>query len=274
LKLSRSFLSSARDSLRHWAAHARLERLRGHFDDARKVYQSVLASTPPFASLLWWDWAEMEWLETKSELAALQVVLKSAGVHGGDSVTLLRAKRNLEDASREERGWKEREAWMKCRALLELLTISPVAMLTYFDGYLLGDDPLPGVAHESLSVAALLMLYRHSSVLRNPTPPALLRNRLERALEIYPSNSIILGMFLQGEKGQGVWGRVRDILGESTKDKLRTDKDVARRVVDVWMAGWERGRWEGEVERTRSGLAAAVQNERRVIHFIHPSHKG
>jgi hypothetical protein len=211
----------------------------------------------------------MEWLETKSEIAALQVVLKSAGVQGGDSVTLLRAKRNLEDASREERGWKEREAWVKCRALLELLTISPMAMLTYFDGYLLGDDPLPGIAHESLSVAALLMLYRHSSVLRNPTPPAILRNRLERALEIYPSNSIILGMFLQGEKGQGVWGRVRNILGESTKDGLSTDKDVARRVADVWMAGWERGRWEGEVERTRSGLAAAVQNERQVIHFIH-----
>jgi hypothetical protein len=109
-------------------------------------------------------------------------------------------------------------------------------------------------------VATLLMLHRHSTFLRNPAPPAFLRDRLERAIKDYPNNSIILGMFLQCEKGQGVWGRIRGILAESDGK----DKDVARRVADIWIAGWERGRWQAEVERTRSGLGAAIQNERLV----------
>ncbi|KAF9015505.1 NRDE-2, necessary for RNA interference-domain-containing protein [Cyathus striatus] len=84
----------------------------------------------------------------------------------------------------------------------------------------------------------------------------ILRERVERGLEEYPSNSVILGIFLEGEKGEGVWGRVRGILGGGEM------KDVARRVEEVWIAGWEKGRWMGEVERTRSGLAAAVETER------------
>jgi hypothetical protein len=263
LKLSRSFLSSTRDSLSRWAAHARLERLRNHLDDARKVYETILASRPTLASTVWWDWAEMEWLEAKSDTTALKVVLKSAGVEGNDSIAILRAKRKLANAAIEEEDWKRREAWVKSSALLELLTTSPAAMMAVFDDYLLSDNLSPGgVAHERLTVAALLMLYRYSLVLRNPTPPALMRDRAARALHVYPSNSIILGLFLQGEKGQGIWGQVRGILGEKTRDGMEIDKDVARRVADVWIASWERGRWEGEVERTRSGLATAVQNER------------
>jgi len=98
--------------------------------------------------------------------------------------------------------------------------------------------------------------------LRNPTPPSLLRDRLEKSIDVYPSNTVILGMFLEAEKGQAVWGRVRGLLGETTTDGLRKDKDVLRRAAEVWMASWEKGRWEAEKERTRSGLAAAVENER------------
>jgi hypothetical protein len=164
--------------------------------------------------------------------------------------------RNLEAAIENETVWKKREGWIKLRALLELLTDNgPSAALHVFDKHLLDTK---GTSHESLTIACLFMLYHYSVTLRNPMPPSVLRERVREALEEYPSNSVILGLFLEGEKGRGVWGGVRSILGESG-GKM---KDVARRIQEVWITGWERGRWTSEIERTRSGLAAAVESER------------
>jgi hypothetical protein len=43
------------------------------------------------------------------------------------------------------------------------------------------------------------------------------------------------------------------------------DKDVMRRMVDLWIeSGWEHGRWQLEKERARSGLNNAVKHERCV----------
>ncbi|KAJ6604525.1 NRDE-2, necessary for RNA interference-domain-containing protein [Mycena vulgaris] len=261
LKLSRGFLSTAPNSLFHWAAHARLEQLRGRPADARKVYETVLLSSPspaarPGTGQLWWDWAEMEWLAGETD-AALKVVLRCAGVEGSGGVVLLRAKRNLDDNVSSAEG-KAREPWVKLRALMELLTSNgPDRALQIFDTHL-SAQKVGSAQHERLLVAELLMLYRHGAVLKNPTPPALLRERVETGVQLYPSNSVLLGLFLEGEKGQGVWGKVRAILGESGG----TEKGVLRRVEEVWIAGWDKGRWEAEVERTRSGLAAAMESER------------
>ncbi|KAJ7786181.1 hypothetical protein B0H16DRAFT_21301 [Mycena metata] len=40
------------------------------------------------------------------------------------------------------------------------------------------------------------------------------------------------------------------------------EKGILRRVEEVWVAGWDMSRWEAEIERTRTGLAAAVDSER------------
>jgi hypothetical protein len=251
----------------HWAAHARLERLRGRTEDARKVYQTVLAASRSTAETrvhrLWWDWAEMVWLTGQSD-AALEIIMRSAGVEGSGLVASLRAKRNLTESltTLPDAQWKEREAVIKLLSLIELLVTSLDSANHSFTNNLqtLEQGTVP---HESLTVAHLLMLYRHGMVLKRPAPPSIWRVAVQKALEIYPSNSIILGMFLEAEKGQGIWGRVRELLGDSTGGCTPTvEKDVSRRVMEVWIAGWERGRWEGEKERTRSGLAAAVESER------------
>lgn len=264
LKLSRGFLSTSPDSLRHWAAHARLEQMRGRPADARKVYETVLLASPsitarPGTGQLWWDWAEMEWLAGQPD-AALKIVLRCAEVEGSGGVVLLRAKRNLDDNANAVEEGHAREPWIKLRALLELLTASgPDHALQIFDGYLSGLK-VGSTQHERLMVAEFILLYRHATVLKNPTPPGLLRGRVEKGIELYPSNSVLLGLFLEGEKGQGVWGKVRAMLGESGG----AEKDVLRRVEEVWIAGWDKLRWEAEVERTRRGLAAAVESERWV----------
>ncbi|KAI6104062.1 NRDE-2, necessary for RNA interference-domain-containing protein, partial [Pisolithus croceorrhizus] len=216
LKLSRSFLSTARESLAHWAAHARLERYVGASRMRAKfirLFSLLFVVRLPMG-------LSVNYVVIKK--LALRVVMRAGNVDGSGGVMVLRAKRNLEDiinASHER--WKDREAWIKLRAVIELLAASsPASALAIFD-----------------------------------TQPA--SGSEDVALEMYPSNTIILGMFLEAEKGYGLWGRVRSQMSQVNKDK-----DITRRVAEVWMAGWEKGRWEREIERTRAGLFAAAESER------------
>lgn len=229
----------------------------------------------------------MEWLAGQDE-ASLAVILKSVGVEGPLGVNLLRAKRQLEDniqRSSANPTWDKgrldprtdlkfdprelhsrRVAWIKSRALLELLTSSLPAALSVLDNHMEGIDrsSIIGVRElESLTMASLALIYHYGVTLRNPYPPEILRRRVEKALILYPSNSFILGMFLEGERGQGVWGKIREQLGEVVVDGEVRDKDLMRRVVDLWIeSGWEHGRWQLEKERARSGLNNAVKHER------------
>lgn len=253
------------DSLALWSLHAQLERLRGRVDEARKVYQTILiASHPnnsqPYVGRMWWNWVEMEWL-AGGEAQSLNVILRSVRLEGSNGVTVLRGKCMLEDLvdSTDPTNWKDLEAWIRMRALLELFTGSPSSAIAIVDKYLSGAKS--GSFHESLTTFSLLMLYYHGVILRNPIPPSILRDRVHAAFEVYSSNSIVLGLLLESEKGQGVWGRLRKALsGNDNKAK-----DVARRIEEVWIAAWEKGRWVNELERTRNGLAAAVEDERYVI---------
>lgn len=229
----------------------------------------------------------MEWLAGQHE-ASLAVILKSVGVEGPLGVKILRAKRQLEDAiqrlsansvpskDRLDPGtdlkltpWEpcsHRVAWIKSRALLELLTSSLPAALTVLDHHMERIDKSSVIGtreSESLMMVSLALIYHYGVTLRNPCPPEILRKRAEKALLLYPSNSFVLGMFLEGERGQGVWGKVREQLGEVIVDGEVRDKDLMRRVVDLWIeSGWEHGRWQLEKERARSGLNNAVKHER------------
>lgn len=232
-------------------------------DEARKLYQTVLTSVSADRagqSALWWDWAEMEWLSGKSE-AAIEVVVRSTGSQGTGGIAVLRAKRYLEDVVRQfpASRWKERVGWVKVKALLELLTSSTAAALATLDAEL-GTLDTGSVVHECLTVALLALLYNHGTVLRSPMPPSLLRERAQKAMEVYPNNTFVLGVFLEGEKGQGVWGRLRAMLGGD--EAGGGEKDVPRRIAEVWVASWDGGRWEAEEERTRSRLSGAVEDER------------
>lgn len=271
LKLSKSYLSMAKDSLAHWANHARLERLRGRPAAARTVYSNVLiAAMPanarrPALHCLWWDWAQMEWLAGDTD-ATLQVILKSVDMQGSGGIVVLRCKRALEDKIKsinDPQLWKEKQALICLRALADLLTSGPLAALTVFDEYLLGlEAPSPGShAHESLNIASLVMLYHYGYTLRNPMAPGLLRDRVHSVVDHYPGNTFGIRLLLEVEKGQSVWGRVRSLLSEETHEGK--DKDMARRLMEIWISlGWEKGKWEEEKERIRNALGFAVESDR------------
>lgn len=212
---------------------------------------------------MWWDWAELEWLSNNPD-AALQVILRSTGTQGTGGIAVLRAKRHLDDLISQTpptSQWKDRECWIKLRALLELLSSSVRAALSYLDTTLLSLEP-GSTSHESLSVASLLFVYYDGVILKDPIPPSLLRERAEQAIELYPNNTVILGLFLESQKGQRVWGRMRALLGERDVHDVSKEKGVSRRIADVWVAGWEKDRWGAEIERTRNGLSNAVEHER------------
>jgi hypothetical protein len=263
LKKSRRFLACAPESLPHWAAHARLERLRGRLDEARKVYQTVLSSPASTRSRLsagplWWDWAEMEWLADDSD-AATRVVLRAAEVEGL-GLAVLRGKRAIEATVREipETLWKVREAWTRLGALLELLTGHSLP------SFLTAPLETGTVVQESIAVASIGMLYHHISTLRSPTRPAVLRERLEDAVELFPDNTILLGMFLEMQRGQGLWGRVRKLGDVGISGDMMDERGISRRAAEIWVGAWEKGRWLWEVERIRGSLTAAIERERCV----------
>jgi len=100
-----------------------------------------------------------------------------------------------------------------------------------------------------MMMAGSVMLYRCRVIVISPMLPIVLREWASIALGAFSGNSIILGIFLKGEKGQGIWGKARGMLGDNEVDVGKT-KDVAHRV---------------EVGRTRSRLARAVESERCVF---------
>ncbi|KAG2023085.1 hypothetical protein CC2G_000786 [Coprinopsis cinerea AmutBmut pab1-1] len=261
LKLSKAFLSVPKATLEYWSAHAQLERIHGKLDGARKVYQTLLVAsktprTQPGCSQMWWNWAEMEWLSGSND-QALNVILQSAGVSKVSDVGLLRARQSLREAVDSTSDLVDKETWLKMFALLELLRGAEIeTVLSIFDGQV--ETTANGCARERLTLTALLFVYHHRVVLNNSGPPALLRERAASALQQYPSNSVVLGIFLEAEKGQGIWGRVRNVVGGG--DNMA--KDVSKVLQEVWVGGWEKGRWASEVERARSALAAAVEHER------------
>jgi hypothetical protein len=265
LKLSRSFLADKQDSIPHWAAHASLERIRGRQIEARKIYETVLAvsyqqTIVPGVGQMWCDWAEMEWLAGNDQ-AALEVILRSAGIgRRADGVAILRAKRALEEFSRQDgMVWRDKQAWIELRSLMEVLMSNDLnTMLEVFDRCLASEDLTAGSQmHESLLTACLIMIYRYGVVLKNAFRPALLRDRVRVGLEQYPDNPLIFGLFLEVERGQWMWGYKRRVLGADSN----REKGILRKALEVWAGTRERGMWETQIE-IRTTLREAVEMDR------------
>lgn len=226
----------------------------------------------------------MEWL-ADDDNRARAIILRAAGL-GADAtgaMAILRAKRSLEDRMRSQYStseWKEGESWACLRALLEVLTGGTGGVeegMKVLKGYI-SDRGMEGVLRESAWTRMVLLGWKHATILGRHTKRAALRNMVMHVVADMEHvgrgmNSVVLGIFLEGEKGESVWGRVRALVGESTmvKDDAKGssfksgEKGVARRVWEVWLANWEKGRWEGEKERVRNSLGTGVEEDRCVF---------
>jgi hypothetical protein len=217
---------------------------------------------------LWWDWAELEWLRGHSD-DALRVVMMAVDVSSAGSVDVLRAKR-VYDASLDGDSSTDamaNVALVKLRALLELLSSdSLLNTLAVYNQHIRTPRFLPYTAeHEALVMAATLSAFHYTRTLQRPCPPSVLRDQAKAAIKIYPGNTTLLGLFLESERGEKIWGRVRAavsdiVLQQDLRDDMKTEVSLTRVLWAIWIESWEHGNYEQE--RVRSVLAKAVSDHR------------
>ena len=290
IKISKAVLASYPDSLRLWSAHAFLQRMRHKPDAASKVYETCLISKPTSSFMssdqraserarMWLSWAEMQWIRgahTSSArilCAAVDVTVPSDATD--TRIALLRSRRAYDGALKTgDVAIGVKACLVQCLALLELIHSHDVtrALAVYADyksiiGASASDSREFRIVDERLAVASALLTYHHIHTLKNVCRPIVLRQHVGSLVPDFPGNSLLLGVWLESERGEAIWGRVRTGIAETV---LREGGSIARSTTSrismarwawaVWVETWERSAWHAE--RARNVLRRALENTR------------
>ncbi|KAH7104612.1 DUF1740-domain-containing protein [Auriculariales sp. MPI-PUGE-AT-0066] len=250
-KLSKSLLAKRPDSLVLWTTHALLEQIRGRNDEARAVLKANLidsspATSRPGAAEMWWHWANLEWMSGDVDRTK-EIILASCDQPITSGVGLLKAKRTLDD--RITASTSDRRHWICLRALFELIVTSNASFA--LEVFVKVND----VEEQALlDVCSSLMLHHFAHTLRNPCPAAVLRTHAETTLGRNPENTVVLGCFIESQRGQ--WSLDRNKKLRSTQSAGGRPRRLVRTLWDIWNAGQERG--EYAYERLRQSLNQAA----------------
>jgi hypothetical protein len=149
---------------------------------------------------------------------------------------------------------------MNCYALLELMHARPVPeVLSLYTKY--RPRSLSRTALESVAISSSLLIYHFAYTLKAPVPPAYLRQHVTESMRSFPGNTLLLGVWLETERSEAVWGRVRsgisDIVLGSTGGQAVS---CVRWIWSIWVETWERGVWEPS--RARLVLRKALDDPR------------
>jgi hypothetical protein len=92
-------------------------------------------------------------------------------------------------------------------------------------------------------------------------PPSVVSERVNMALVDYNSNTVLLGLFLECERGLGIWGRVRSLLDDNSSigSAMLAPKGLRRIAWEIWAEGWGYGRWEPERVRIKFERSLAAK---------------
>ncbi|WRT64373.1 uncharacterized protein IL334_001305 [Kwoniella shivajii] len=279
VKLAKSILASDRDNLLLWDGYARLERQRGNMSAARTVYVTALQAAITVRSDdsasedeldLWAGCAEMEF-ENGEEARALEVIVLAAGI-GQDRladyarserppispspIAMLKAKQYYSNQSR-----RLSTSQVLLKSIFVYLTDGIEVVQSFLLNQLTDQPPSSGEAEEILQLLAKL-LHLHST--RHASPASLSRDTLELALSAFPSNTSFLSLYLYGELGGRVYGRVQRLIAEITCGKERFGGLVTH-LWSIWAEGvsshrtfWDEG--GGGAERVRLALDRAINS--------------
>lgn len=227
---------------------------------------------------MWLSWAEMEWLN-RDTAAAVRVLCAAVDLspsqdHSDARFTLLRARGayNLVLRSGGLDG-HTKAALLQCLALLELIHTNDIPRtLKIFsnNSTLAADINNPAEFHvleERLAVGSALLIFRYTQILRNAYRPVDFRDHISHLMTKFAGNTLLLGIWLESERGEALWGRVRkgvadavlgngEIPGSGPTRSAITAVSVARWTWAVWVETWERGAWDaGRARRIiRRGL--------------------
>lgn len=205
------------------------------------------------------DGVEFFWF--REEQSQAQVLLANyLGIQGAlAGLNLLRARKGLDaKLSHYEEADKQWEACVRLRFFLELGATTPRECISTIDS-LVAENNTSESTHERVSMWLCLTLFSISHLPGAAIPPTLVRGRVSVAVAQYPDNTVLLGLFLECERGYGIWGRVRSLLDsshQSTSSTLDERASLSRIAWEVWAESWSYGPWEAE--RVRNKLEHAV----------------
>jgi len=205
------------------------------------------------------DGVEFFWLRDE-QLQAQTLLTNYLGIQGVlSSLNLLRARKDLDARmSHYKEADKQWEACLRLRFFVELASAKMEECISVIDSLLAGPH-VSRQTHEAISMWLCLTIFSIARIPGSMTPPTLVRDRVSISLALYPRNTVLLGLFLECERGYGIWGRVRNLLdsGYQSDSIITGEKPSLLRVAfDIWAENWGYGPWE--TERVRNKLENAV----------------
>jgi hypothetical protein len=267
IKDSKRALEADSASIQKWERHAKLERMRGKYAEASKIYKmsiSMNLRSVEMPSLIA-DAVEFFWLQT-DPTQAKELLCTFLDIQGDISgLNLLRARRALEAKISQytvaDRQWN---ACLRVQFFVELASSNIEEAALILEKYLEGiRDSLE--SHESMITWLCVTLYEIAQLRGSMVPPSLVTSKVTSALKQYPQNTILLGLFLECERGFGIWGNVRKLL-DAGWPPLGSEKIINKSLTkfcwDIWAEGWGYGPWD--TERVRSKLEWATTVSRFV----------
>ncbi|KAL1408845.1 hypothetical protein Q8F55_005659 [Vanrija albida] len=281
VKVAKSVLSDDRENLALWDGYARLERQRGKLASARQVYVTAIQAAQQRGAVagadqtdlqqdmveLWAAWAEMEW-ESGEEARCVEVLAMAAGQNVAQlddaagpahSPAPLSAVSTLKARQYYTTSMSESPSHLALASLFFYLVDGIETVRTRLLGLI---ESLPSGHPQAEETFQLLVhiVYIHNS--RHSSPASLARDILEQAIEAFPNNTIFLCLYLWGEAGTRVYGRIQRLVSQLTTSK---DSGVVSLLWSVWAeaVGSSRTFWDaggGGAERVRRALDRAINS--------------
>ncbi|KAI9025805.1 NRDE-2, necessary for RNA interference-domain-containing protein, partial [Phycomyces nitens] len=160
----------------------------------------------------------------------------------------------LSDSDKEDRIAR---CYNVCYALFEYLTFGLEAACAVYEQallYIKDHQAERGFASETMWIAYAELLYRHATRGYGGHKPIILREAMERALQLFPNNTLFLGLFIWNEARTRIHNRVRNFFG------LALDKDPN---VILWVSAIHRelhNHFPYDINLVRSLFERAVES--------------
>ncbi|KAI9313832.1 NRDE-2, necessary for RNA interference-domain-containing protein [Dichotomocladium elegans] len=239
-KLAKEMLKEHRNNLILWNVYAQMEKSHGRVNEARRVYQTALAGYKDFpkpdqeaSPLLYSAFAQLELDENRPDEALSILVAmgtEQAYVEEGPSPTsaqILKAQNFYTQKTAQTSlliGSAEEVAvahhYVVCYALFQYLTRGIDAASAVYESsldYIQERQAERGFESEILWVSYVRTLYRHATTGGVGYRPAQLRIVLERALKLFPNNTVFIALFVWNETRTKIYNRVRNVFTSSLK---------------------------------------------------------
>ncbi|KAI9489261.1 NRDE-2, necessary for RNA interference-domain-containing protein [Zychaea mexicana] len=246
-RVAKTLLKDRQTNVTLWNAYAQMEKSHGKLKEARKVYQTALAAYRSFPNedqvmvpLVYSAFAQLEWEEGRSD-EALKILVACGTDESYDekgptpsSAQLLRAQRfyaqKTSQLSQLTAGTEnEMDAayhYIICYALFQLLTQDINEASNEFEHaleYIQERHAERGFESELLWVAYAKLTFQNVAMNRRAGyKPGHLRHLLNRALILFPNNTVFIGLYVWNEAKTKLYNRVRSMFAKS----LESDPNV------------------------------------------------